>query len=174
MDFWELREELSSFYAERLHECHVSCEERCRAVLGREIPGDWSAIEQKGMQYRILSENLEPVLYRHTAFYGEVCANEARETPHTPGLWTYRKNLDAYRKYGSAVLEEKNICASYPLYTFCGEFGDEFYHFAFENEKILRMASGASMKRSARGSEKPVFLRRNGNGCSRYRTGCSQ
>ena len=139
MDFGELREELSSFYAERLHECHVSCEERCRAALDREIPGDWSAIRQKGMQYRILSENLEPVLYRHTAFYGEVCANEARETPHTPGLWTYRKNLDAYRKYGSAVLEEKNICASYPLYTFCGEFGDEFYHFAFENVKILRM-----------------------------------
>lgn len=139
MDFQELRDELSDFYANRLHDLHTACTERCKDALDREISEKLPAIRQKSLQYRIIAENLTPVIYRHTALFCEVCANEARETPFTAGLWTYQKNRELYREYGASVLAEKKVCAEYPLYTFCGEFGDEYYHFAIENEKILRM-----------------------------------
>ena len=112
--------------------------ERCRNALDAAIPTDAPAIRQKRAQYGVIAENLTPVIYRHTAFFGEVCANEAREGPDTMGNWTYRNNRAAYREYGAEVLAEKNACTQVPLYTFCGEFGDEYYHFAFENGKILQ------------------------------------
>ena len=112
--------------------------ERCRNALDEAVPQSAPAIVQKRAQYGVIARTVTPVLYRHTALFGEVCANEAREGPHTMGSWTYRKNREAYRAYGAAVLAEKNACTQIPLYSFCGEFGDEYYHFAFENEKILR------------------------------------
>ncbi len=137
MELKALRAELSDFYADRLHALRETCMERCREALDAAIPTDAPAIRQKRAQYGIIAENVTTVLYRHTAFFGEVCANEAREGPNTMGNWTYNTNRAAYREYGAAVLAEKNACTRLPLYTFCGEFGDGDYHFAFENGKVL-------------------------------------
>jgi len=138
MRFSELREELTDFYGQKLHTLHEKSMKQCEEVLNREISLNTPAIMQKTAQYALIAENVIPVIYRHTLLFGEVCANEAREGPDTMGNWTYRKNRIHYREYGKAVLEEKNACTRYPLYSFCGEFGDEYYHFAFENEKILQ------------------------------------
>lgn len=132
-----LRSELSRFYGGRLHALREESMARCRAALDAAIPKSAPAIVQKRMQYGVIAENVTPVLFRHTAFFGEVCANDARERADTMGSWTYLNNRAAYRKFGASVLAEKDACAALPLYTFCGEFGDEKYHFAFENGKIL-------------------------------------
>lgn len=133
-----LREELKTFYGTVLPGLHRESMKNSADALNAGIPSGLSAVVQKGIQYTILSGTVTPVLFRHTRFYGEVCANEARETANTMGNYTLTGNLPAYRAHGAKVLKEKNAAASYPLYTFCGEFGDETYHFSFENEKILR------------------------------------
>ncbi len=142
MEFKALRDELSSFYKNELGGLHAACAERCQNALDGNISDALPAIEQKAMQYGIIAENLTPVLYRNTDFFAEVCALGAIESPNTPGVWTYKKNLAAYRERNASVLKEKNTCGDDLLYMFCGEFGDEMYHFAFENEKILRMGFG--------------------------------
>ena len=137
MDLRELRAELSVFYGRRLPVLHGESMERCREALDAAVPKSAPAVRQKRAQYGVIADALTPVLFRHTELFGEVCANDAREGPDTMGNWTYRNNRAAYREYGAEVLEEKDACTGIPLYSFCGEFGDEYYHFAFENGKIL-------------------------------------
>ncbi len=133
-----LRTELSDFYRSRLNGKFKDCCERSKSALDAAVPGGLNAFEEKRRQYAVIAETVEPVLFRHTDFYYEVCANDSVERPQTPGMWTYRKNRSDYSRLAEAVLAEKNACTSVPLYTFCGEFGDEMYHFAFENEKVLQ------------------------------------
>lgn len=137
MMFTELRNELSDFYKNKLPEAHAECEARCLAALNEAMPQNIPAIEMKARQYGILAETLTPVLFRSTRFFSELCINNAAESVDTPGAWTYRKMGEEYRRLGAEVLNEKRACTEYPLYSFCGEFGDEQYHFAFENRKIL-------------------------------------
>lgn len=154
MNMQNLRTELTDFYGKRLHDLHAECMERCRGALDDAIPRTAPAIEQKRRQYGIIADTVTTVLYRNTSFFGEVCANDARETPFTMGNWTYDNNLDAYREYGAPVMAERNACTRYPLYSFCGVFGDEYYHFAFENGKILQTGfRGVCEKVCARLSE---------------------
>ena len=150
-----LKEELKTFYASELHTLHEQSMKRCTEALEKSIPSELSAVEQKGRQYEILSRILTPVLFRHTRLFGEVCANEARETASTMGNWTLNRHRQTYREYGAAFLEEKNTAASYPLYTFCGEFGDETYHFAFENGVILREGFRGVYEKAARRLQAP-------------------
>ena len=153
--FDRLKEELKTFYACELHTLHVQSMKRCAEALEQSVPPELSAVEQKGMQYEILSRTLTPVLFRHTRLFGEVCANEAQETATTMGNWTLERHKPAYRKYAASVSEEKATAASYPLYTFCGEFGDEIYHFAFENGVILREGFRGVYEKATRRLQSP-------------------
>ncbi len=133
-----LKKELKSFYGVTLQALHEQSMKQCKDALNKEITHNISAVEQKGLQYKILARTLTPVLFRHTCLFGEVCSNKAQETATTMGNWTLNHNAATYRKYGASVLDEKNAASAYPLYTFCGEFGDEIYHFSFENGTILK------------------------------------
>ena len=150
-----LKQELREFYGGRLHAFHERSMKQCEEALSNGIPQGLSAVEQKMMQYEILSRTLTPVLFRNTRLFGEVCANDAQETAETMGNRTLKHNMPAYRRYAASVLEEKNAAASYPLYTFCGEFGDETYHFAFDNGVILKQGFHGVYDRATRRLEEP-------------------
>jgi len=137
-DFTEIRNELRDFYGTKLDGLHNENIEKCLNVLDNGIPKDIPAIIQKKMQYKLLADNVHPVLFRNTVLFGEVCANKAIECSDTIGNYTLNINKELYHKLAADVFDARNEAQSYPLYMFCGEFGDEKYHFAFNNEKILK------------------------------------
>lgn len=65
-----LRSELSRFYGSRLHALREEFMARCRAALDAAIPKFAPAIVQKRMRYGVIAENVTPVLFRNTAFFG--------------------------------------------------------------------------------------------------------
>jgi len=135
--FTALRTELIDYYKNRLPVLYESCIAACQKALDEKMPAGLTAMEEKGAQCGIIAETLTPILFENTAFFYETATNQAHEMPCTPGMWTYRKNLPRYREFGKKWLQEKNDCASYPIYTYCGEFGDELYHFAYDNQTVL-------------------------------------
>ncbi|MBR7132607.1 MAG: hypothetical protein IKD04_03660 [Clostridia bacterium] len=137
MDFADLRLELSQFYSQKCDFLAEQCKKECDTYLNDNIPESISAFAMKGEQYRVIAERVVPTLFDSCDFYYEVCGNASYEVPQTPGMWTYYHNEAKYIELNKDLTEEKELCTSYPIYTYCGNFGDELYHFAFENKAVI-------------------------------------
>ena len=69
MRYNEMREELKSFYWHGDEERSKSFAEKCFKIMDEKATPDMSVAAQKLMQYEVIAEEFEPVIFRNSPFY---------------------------------------------------------------------------------------------------------
>lgn len=140
-----MRDELKAYYwDESLKRSEDFCR-ACTSVLDSRYREGMSAYEMKALQYRTITEMLDPVLFYHVPYYYETgtmwahCdgSHRLRGHRHAAG-WTYRKNEHLYIDYDPAHWKLRCAQTDNLFYLICGSYGDEYQHFCFDLRPIFR------------------------------------
>ncbi|MBR4865315.1 MAG: hypothetical protein IKU11_01395 [Clostridia bacterium] len=180
-----LQKELKSFY-EGLDETAYEFNQRCSRVLEERFDPNASAYDQKAVQYQTIAELCQPVLFENCRFYYETATMNAStqgegengrsaRAPLHPGGWLYRKNRHLFIDQDPVLYENSRI----PFYSWCGEYGDFRYHFAFNVEKVFQSGlRGLYERAEARllraTEEERLYLENTMTGLSAIRTVCEK
>ena len=71
MKYERLRQELKSYYWQKSASRAAAFGVRCFSVLNSKVTADMSVMEQKLLQYKVITDELEPVLFADSPFYYE-------------------------------------------------------------------------------------------------------
>lgn len=140
-----MREELKRYYWQGTAERAERFYGECKAELDALYRPEMSAYEMKALQYRVISERLEPVLFYHTPFYFETGTMWA----HSDGAlylrghrhaaaWTHAKNKHLYVEQDPALWERRSAQGDELFYLICGAYNDETQHFNFNLRPIYK------------------------------------
>ena len=146
MRYEKMREELKSYYWPDFNVPRAKeFSERCFSRLDAECPEGLSVMEQKLFQYKIINEEVEPVLFPHCPFYFETGALSAHSDGarnckngdfyHAAG-WVYFKNKHIFKEQDLELYELKKRQSKECLYLI-GTYNDSAQHFNFNNRPIL-------------------------------------
>lgn len=139
-----LKEELKAFYA-TLDDTAFEFNEYCSQKLEEGFDETASSYQQKAFQYQTIAELCRPVLLPYCRYYYETATMNAstqgegensrsEKAPLHPGGWLYRKNNHLFEEQDPELFRNSRV----PFYSWCGEYGDFRYHFAFNVEKVLK------------------------------------
>lgn len=144
MNYHALRDELRQYY---WYDLTPRSDEFC-VRLERQLDEQWTPemtpYEMKLLQYRLIAEQFQPVLFRNAPFYYEMgtmwgqCdgAGEFRGHNH-PGGWTYRKNKYRYAEQDEELWRRRNAQVEALFYLICGEYNDVRQHFKTDYRPIF-------------------------------------
>ena len=173
MEYSELRKELYSFYLEGDVERSKGFAEKCFAIMDSKYTDGMSVAEQKMLQYNVICEEFQPVIFKHCPFFWETgvltsLSDGARSAKGHKFIqangWVYNRNSHLFKE-DTALYERKKAQQSELLYLICGPYNDDSQHYNFNNRPIL--ASGlkgiykraeAELKKAITAEEKD-FLR---------------
>ena len=137
--FDQLRKELKNFYLWGDVERSRSFAERCFKILDARVREDMTVTEQKLLQYDVICEQFEPILFSAPFFYetgvltslsdGARSAKGHRFTQANG--WVYARNEHLFREQDPQLFEERRAQAKAWLYLICGPYNDDSQHFNF-------------------------------------------
>ena len=145
MRYPELRENLKNYYYNQANDrSQRFCDEGTILLDNAYVEG-MSAYDMKKMQYKLIAERFEPVLFADLPFYyetGTMCAHcdgagEFREGRTHLGGWTYRKNKDKYEYHDPEIRKLYYEHFEQNLYLF-GMYSDARQHFVFNHLPIFQ------------------------------------
>jgi len=155
MGYEALRTELRDFYWERLTEQADAFKESCVKELDGLYKEGMTVWQEKALQYRVISERFEPVLFDNSPFYYELgtmwgqCdgARDFRGHSHAGG-WTYWKNAHRFAEQDEDLWKLRCAQAGELLYLICGPYNDVSQHFTFNFRPILQNGLSGLMKQA--------------------------
>lgn len=146
MKYSELREELKDFYWTGDVERSKSFAEKCFSVLDKKVTEDMPVIEQKLLQYDVISDLFEPVVFKNSPFYYETgvltSLSDGARWAKNHGFtmangWVYTRNAHLFWEQNEELNERRQAQCDERLYLICGPFNDTSQHFNFNNRPIL-------------------------------------
>ena len=173
MNYPHLREELYSFYLEGDAERSKAFADKCFAIMDSLVTEDMTVVQQKLLQYRVITEEFEPVIFKHTPFFYETGvltslsdgARSAKGHRFTQANgWVYDRNAHFFKEFDEALYNRKRTHVKEQLYLICGSFNDDSQHFNFNNRPFLKGGLRSVYERakaqlpSAQNSEEIEFL----------------
>ncbi len=146
MRFPEMRKELAAFYQTGEDVPRAKAfGEKCFARLDAECPDNASVMEQKLLQYKVITEEFDPLVFSRCPFYYETgalvsvsdgCRYAKGQNFLQAGGWVYERNRHLVEETYPALWELFRKQRSELLYL-CGDFADTCQHFNFNNRPIL-------------------------------------
>lgn len=144
MDFHELREELRDFYWNVVDQRAKEFCERLELILDAEYEEGMSPYKMKVMQYQLITEEFEPVMFLNSPFYYEmgtmagICDGAGMFRGHVHvGGWTYRKNQHKFKEQDPELYRLKKIQHESLFYTICGPYQDVLQHYCFNYRPVF-------------------------------------
>ncbi|MBE6629418.1 MAG: hypothetical protein E7624_01040 [Ruminococcaceae bacterium] len=145
MPYTDMRKELSEFYFAGTGERGEEFRVRANAEMDRRYREGMNPYEMKVLQYRVIADMFEPVLFYTSPYYYETgtmwahCdgGRDFRGFCHAGG-WTYWKNEHLFRDQDPALWELSQKQRDELFYTVCGAYNDDMQHFNFDNRPILK------------------------------------
>ncbi|MBO5453937.1 MAG: hypothetical protein J6A69_08265 [Clostridia bacterium] len=143
----EFREELTDFYRNKVDDmCEEFCV-HCLEILDSREKENMSVYEQKALQYEVISEEFEPVIFKNSPFYYETgtisahCdgARDFRNNKRHAGGWTFWKNWRKFLEQDEELWELKKAQTEELMYLVCGPYNDVSQHFTFYYPTIIEM-----------------------------------
>lgn len=172
MRYLELREELRTFYWTQVNDRAKAFCEACERELDAAWHEELSSYDMKVMQYKLITERFDPVLFEESPFYYELgtmaahCdgAGELRGHMHVGG-WTYRKNQHRFIDQDPALWDLRNAQRKgEQFYLICGPYNDTRQHFCFDYRPVFaeglksRYEAAQAELKSATDGEERAFL----------------
>ncbi len=148
MNYKELREELYSFYLTRDAERAKAFKEKCYAILENKFRDGMTVMEQKLLQYDVIAEEFEPVIFKYSPYYFETGvlvshSDGARGAKNHDFVqangWVFERNQHLFWEQDEELTKRRMAQADELLYLICGAFNDDCQHFNFNNRPILEV-----------------------------------
>ena len=173
MKYEALRKELTDFYFHGDVERAQDFARRCFAILDEKFISGMTVAEQKLLQYRVIVDEFEPVIFSECPFFFETGvltslsdgARGAKGHRFTQANgWVYKRNEHLFEEYDPELYRLKKAQSSEKLYLICGAYNDDSQHFNFNNRPFLLKGmrgvyeDAQAQARKARTDEQREFL----------------
>ena len=174
MNELKLREELRSFYLHGDAERAKSFADRCFEIMDSRFADGMSVTEQKLMQYDVITQEFNPVLFRYSPYFFETgvltslsdgarCA-KGHSFIQANG-WVYERNNHLFADQDETLYQQKCNHVDEILYLICGPYNDTSQHFNFNCRPFLETGLKGVYERAeaelknAKNSEEEEFLK---------------
>ena len=148
--FDALRRELYDFYLHGDAERSRSFAEKCFALMDRRATDGMTVTEQKLLQYDVICENFEPVIFRHAPFFYETgvltSLSDGARKAKSHGFvqangWVYNRNAHLFIEQDEELYRRRTAHMKEKLYLICGPYNDTSQHFNFNCRPFLEIGA---------------------------------
>ncbi len=145
MNYTELRNEAKKYHQETSFEKGKINFERIMSAIESEYKEGMTAYEMKALQYGVIAEECEPILFEHCPFYYETgmipgysdgCAGY-KGWKHAGGFTAF-KNEHLFIDQDPELYELRRRQGAELLYLICGKYNDTAQHFALYFGRIFK------------------------------------
>ncbi len=141
-----MREELKNFYWNVVDDRSDKFCEDCLKILDGMYREEMNVFEMKAMQYEVIADMFEPVIFSNSPFYYETgtmsaqCdgSKEHRNNHNHAAGWTYWKNYHLFKEQDEALWKKRWKQFDEIFYAICGPYNDVNQHFVFNYRPILK------------------------------------
>lgn len=142
-----IREELYAFYLNGDAERARTFAQRCFQIMDNRATDGMSVTAQKLLQYDVICEEFDPVIFRHTPFFYEmgalVSASDGAFMAKGYGFpqanaWVYQRNEHLLIDQDAKLFEVTQKQKKEQLYLICGHYNDTNQHFNFNCRPFLQ------------------------------------
>ena len=143
-----LRNELYAFYLKGDVERSKAFAEKCFSIMDSRFREDMSVTAQKLLQYDVICEEFEPVIFRHNPFFYETgvltSLSDGSRTAKNHGFiqangWVFMRNCHLFQEQDPVLFQKRSAQLEENLYLICGFYNDASQHFNFNFRPILEV-----------------------------------
>ena len=141
-----LRGELYDFYLHGDGERAKTFADKCFSILDASVSDKMSVTQQKMLQYDVITEEFEPVIFPHVPFFYETgvltsLSDGARYAKghnfvHANG-WAFCRKQNIFWDQDMELFKRRQAHAEERLYLICGPFNDTSQHLNFNSRPFL-------------------------------------
>ena len=171
--FAETRKELYDFYLHGDAERAKDFADRCFVIMDERFEDGMTVTEQKLLQYDVITEEFEPVIFRTVPYFYETgvltsLSDGARNAKGHSFIqangWAYSRNKHLFINQDKALYRLRCAQAAEKLYLICGDYNDTSQHFNFNCRPFLEIGAVGIYKKAqaelayAKNEEEKEFL----------------
>ena len=147
-NFGALRAELHGFYLQGDRERAEAFAAHCFAIMDERCDDTMSITTQKLLQYDVITEEFDPVVFRTVPYYYEtgVLTSLSDGAAGAKGYsfvqangWTYLRNRHKFVEQDPQLYEKVTAQKAEQLYLICGAYNDVLQHFNFNCRPFLQI-----------------------------------
>lgn len=148
MDVSLMKQELYGFYLQDDGARAKAFAEACFAKLDRRVTEDMSVSAQKCLQYDVICEEFDPVIFRHNPYFYETgvltSLSDGAFSAKGHGFcqangWVYQRNKHLFIDQDPQLYQQTKIHKKELLYLICGPYNDVNQHFNFNCRPFLTL-----------------------------------
>ncbi len=146
MNYANIRQELQAYYWKESVPRAVAFAQKCFAVMDSKVTDDMSVTAQKLLQYQVIVDEIDPVIFSNSPFYYETgtlsalcdgCHHFRENGRAQAASWVYRRNARLFVNQDPGLWDKRCKQSDEQLYLICGPYNDTEQHFCFNNRPIL-------------------------------------
>lgn len=148
MNIEKIKNELYSFYLKNDVERSKAFAKKCFAIMDTRYKEGMSVTQQKLLQYDVITEQFEPVIFRNIPFYFETGVLTSL-SDGAPGSkvgsfiqangWVHNKNQHLFVEQDSELWKKRTAHLEEKLYLICGHYNDECQHYNFNFRSFIQI-----------------------------------
>lgn len=148
MNTEKIKNELYSFYLKGDAERSKAFADKCFDIMDSRYSCDMSVTQQKMLQYDVLVEQFEPIIFRYVPFYFETGiltslsdgAFIAKNYNFTQANgWVYNRNQHLFVEQDEELWKKRCAQCKENLYLICGPYNDVSRHFNFNFREFIQV-----------------------------------
>ncbi|MBR3848703.1 MAG: hypothetical protein IKM21_05385 [Oscillospiraceae bacterium] len=155
----KLREELYSFYLSGDKERCEAFSEKCYNKMNRLFRDGMTVTEQKLLQYDVIAEEFEPVIFRFSPYFFETGVltslsdgsrvAKAYGFSHA-GAWVFDRNCHLFEEQDPELFARRTCHIDESLYLICGCYNDTHQHFNLNSRPFLTLGAKGICEKAER------------------------
>lgn len=143
----KIRSELYAFYLKGDAERSKAFADKCFSIMDARYRDNMSVTEQKLLQYDVITEQFEPVIFRNVPFYFETGVLTSLSDGAAPAKnynftqangWVYDKNKHLFAEQDAELWKKRSAQLEEKLYLICGPYNDVFQHFNYNFRAFIK------------------------------------
>ena len=145
MNLQAFKDELIQYYWNEVNDQSEAFRQKMYPLLDAQCTPEMNGYQRKSLQYRTITENCQPLLFRHSPFYHELgtmsahCDGAGSFRGHVhAGHWNYERSEHLFEDQNPELYKVRNAQGANQLYLICGPYCDTRQHFIFNCKPLLR------------------------------------
>ena len=150
MNETQLRKELYDFYLQGDAERARAFAQKCFPKMDARFFEGMSVASQKCLQYDVICEEFEPVIFRHCPYFFETgvltslsdgAFRAKGHNFHQANAWVYARNQHLFKDQDPELHRITQVQKEEKLYLICGPYNDINQHFNFNSRPFLEIGA---------------------------------
>lgn len=145
MNLQALKEELKQYYWNEINDQSEEFRKEMYDLLDEQCTPDMNGYQRKALQYKVITEHCQPMLFPHSPFYHELgtisahCDGAGSFHGHVhAGNWNYERSEHLFVDQDPELYKVRSNQGDNQLYLICGPYCDTRQHFIFNCKPLFR------------------------------------